>query len=112
MSSGKMKVFITTSAYGAMAGALTGMASLAFYDTASSHTKNIAVGASLGLYTGILLSAYIIYGADMMKETPEDRRQREREDKQVDLLGRKGFQGIFVAYDKVQRPNVGFAYRF
>jgi hypothetical protein len=59
---GTLKAFVLTSTYGVIAGALTGLASLAFYHTASDHTRNVAIGASLGLYTGILLGAYIVYG--------------------------------------------------
>jgi hypothetical protein len=59
---GTLKAFVLTSTYGVIAGALTGLASLAFYQTASDHTRNVAIGASVGLYTGILLGAYIVYG--------------------------------------------------
>ena len=44
-----------------MAGGLTGLASLAFFEDPGNHLKNVAVGASIGLYAGILLGAYMIY---------------------------------------------------
>lgn len=61
------RVFLLTATYGVVAGTLTGIGSLAFYDTPSRHTRNIAMGASIGLYVGILLGAYMVYvlpGAD------------------------------------------------
>lgn len=50
-----------TTTYGVIAGTLTGLASLAFYEKPGEKTRNIAVGASLGLYVGILLGAYVVY---------------------------------------------------
>lgn len=56
------RLFMLTSTYGVMAGSLTGLASLAFYGSPGDHLRNIAVGASIGLYAGIFLGAYLIYG--------------------------------------------------
>ncbi len=47
--------------YGVLAGSLVGAASLAFTDRPGDHLQRIARGASLGLYTGILLGLYVIY---------------------------------------------------
>ena len=55
------KVFVLTSSYGVMAGSLTGLASLAFYSSPGDHLRNVAIGASLGLYMGIFLGAYLLY---------------------------------------------------
>jgi len=57
----KTKVYVLTSTYGIMAGTLTGLASLAFYNSPGDHLRNVAVGASLGLYMGVLLGTYLIY---------------------------------------------------
>ncbi len=46
--------FLRTCAWGTLAGALVGTASLIAEDKPSEHTINIARGASLGLYAGIL----------------------------------------------------------
>lgn len=61
-ASQEARVFLLTSTYGVMAGSLTGLASLAFYSKPSAHMRNVAVGASLGLYMGIALGAYLLYG--------------------------------------------------
>lgn len=53
-----MSEFLKDCAYGTGAGALVGLASLAFEDKPSEKSNNIARGASLGLYAGI---AYGIY---------------------------------------------------
>lgn len=47
---------MTITAYGTAGGALMGAASMAFGGT----TRNIAQGASLGLYAGILFGAYVL----------------------------------------------------
>jgi len=60
-ASPEARVFLLTSTYGVMAGSLTGLASLAFYSSPSEHMRNVAMGASLGLYTGIILGAYLLY---------------------------------------------------
>ena len=57
----KGKIFLTTSTYGVMAGSLVGLASLTFYRKPSKRLRNVAIGASLGLYTGLLLGAYMVY---------------------------------------------------
>jgi hypothetical protein len=56
-----MKEIIMSSAYGVLAGTLVGAATLAFTDRPGDNLRNIARGASLGLYAGILLGLYVIY---------------------------------------------------
>lgn len=52
--------FITTCTYGALAGGLVGAATLAFSE--DPKIGNVAKGASLGLYVGIVLGLYMISG--------------------------------------------------
>lgn len=47
--------------YGVLAGTLVGTASLAFTSKPSDSLNRVARGASLGLYTGILLGLYVVY---------------------------------------------------
>lgn len=54
--------FMMSVTYGTLAGALLGTASLAFTDKPGDKLQRIARGASLGLYFGILLGLYVIYG--------------------------------------------------
>jgi len=56
-----MRELLMSSAYGVLAGTLVGAATLAFTDRPGDNLKSIAVGASLGLYAGILLGLYVIY---------------------------------------------------
>ena len=49
-------IILTVTGYGAGAGALVGLASLAF----GSEIKAVAQGASLGLYLGLLFGGYIV----------------------------------------------------
>ena len=54
--------FLMSVTYGTLAGALLGTASLAFTDKPGDKLQRIARGASLGLYFGILLGLYVVYG--------------------------------------------------
>jgi hypothetical protein len=80
------KVFVLTSSYGVMAGSLTGLASLAFYGSPGDHLRNVAIGASLGLYMGIFLGAYLLYlqpDPNAPKKTIESSGETEEEARAV-----------------------------
>lgn len=65
--------FIMSCTYGVLAGTLVGAASLAFTDKPSDSLYRVARGASLGLYTGILLGLYVVYIVPGMEEPePEE----------------------------------------
>lgn len=55
------KEFVMSCIYGTLAGTIIGAASLATVDNPSDNLQRIARGASLGLYAGILLGAYVVY---------------------------------------------------
>lgn len=57
-----MRDFVVSASYGVIAGTLVGAATLAFSDKPGDNLNKVARGASLGLYAGILLGAYIVYG--------------------------------------------------
>jgi hypothetical protein len=54
--------FILSCTYGALAGSIVGAATLAFSDKPGDNLNKVARGASLGLYAGILLGLYVVYG--------------------------------------------------
>lgn len=54
--------FVVSCSYGVLAGTLVGAATLAFSDKPGDNLNKVARGASLGLYAGILLGAYVVYG--------------------------------------------------
>lgn len=58
------KSFFTSVVYGTVAGTLVGVATLAFTANPGDNLMNIARGASLGLYAGIILGTYLVYGTD------------------------------------------------
>jgi hypothetical protein len=62
--------FIMSCTYGVLAGTLVGAASLAFVSKPGDNLQKVARGASLGLYTGILLGLYVVYVVPGM--TPEE----------------------------------------
>lgn len=59
----KVKAVLTMAAYGTVGGALLGAASLAF-DTGG---RSVAIGASLGLYAGIIFGSFIVVSHKMKK---------------------------------------------
>lgn len=67
--------FITMATFGVLAGTIVGAASLAFTDKPGDNLNNIARGASIGLYAGILLGVYVVYvvpsGEGEDEEAPE-----------------------------------------
>ena len=73
-----------TAAYGVVAGTIVGVATLAFSGSPGSHLRNVAVGASLGLYAGILLGAYLAYGVKLDPEVEEDDDDDEYDDEDED----------------------------
>lgn len=64
--------FIMSCTYGVMAGTLVGAASLAFTKKPSENLSKVARGASLGLYTGILLGVYVVYVVPGLENTEEE----------------------------------------
>jgi hypothetical protein len=56
------KEFTTSVIYGTLAGTLVGAATLAFTTNPGDNLNNVARGASYGLYAGILLGLYVVYG--------------------------------------------------
>lgn len=58
--------------YGVLAGTLVGAASLAFTSKPGDNLNRVARGASIGLYTGILLGLYVIYIVPGMESSESD----------------------------------------
>lgn len=57
-----MREFVLSASYGVLAGTLVGAATLAFSDKPGDNLNKVARGASIGLYAGILLGLYVVYG--------------------------------------------------
>ena len=72
--------FIMSCTYGVLAGTLVGTASLAFVKKPGDNLNRVARGASLGLYTGILLGLYVVYVVPGMgtEEEPDPVAMREK----------------------------------
>jgi hypothetical protein len=63
------KPFFSSCFYGTVAGTLVGAATLAFTSNPGDNLSNIARGASLGLYGGIILGLYLTYGVGDSQES-------------------------------------------
>ena len=66
-----MREFIMSCTYGVLAGTLVGAAMLAFTNQPGEHLNKVARGASIGLYAGIILGVYVVYGVDEKEPEPE-----------------------------------------
>lgn len=75
----KFKDLIITSSYGAFAGAVIGLATLAFVSKPGSKLKNVAVGASVGLYAGTLLGLYLGFAVGLPKPIDQDMEEYDDE---------------------------------
>ncbi len=69
----KLMVVAESAGYGTVAGALLGTATLAF----GGNGRNIAKGASLGLYAGLIFGGYIITSYEMKKRGWGQEKQQE-----------------------------------
>jgi hypothetical protein len=115
--SGSLQAFLLTSTYGVLAGTLTGLASLAFYEEPGDHGRNVAMGASIGLYVGLLLGAYIVYAPQMAAPSSEsdDSDSDYEDDDPMDLGLRQALPTSqpLVSWDPHRAAmQVGWAYRF
>ncbi|MBN8541637.1 MAG: hypothetical protein J0L82_14695 [Deltaproteobacteria bacterium] len=63
-----MRDFVMSCSYGVLAGTLVGAATLAFSDKPGDNLNKVARGASFGLYAGILLGLYVVYGVPNQEE--------------------------------------------
>lgn len=57
-----MREFVMSCSYGVLAGTMVGAATLAFTDKPGDNLNKVARGASLGLYAGMILGAFVVYG--------------------------------------------------
>jgi len=121
------KAFILTTSYGVVAGSLIGAASLALYSTPGDHLRNIAIGASSGLYMGILIGFYLLYGhsSDVPEKgkgapsvspvTPNPGPPPGQDDNPIDLGLHEGWHlapTIIVDQQGRTGPGLGMEYRF
>jgi len=111
-TSGATRAFLLASTYGVLAGTLTGLASLAFYEDAGAHGRNVAMGASLGLYVGILLGAYIVYAPQLA--APSEPGSDEPELSEEDLLGQAApaRHAPLLSWNPQAGYQMGWVYRF
>lgn len=101
-----MREFIMSCSYGVLAGTLVGAATLAFSDKPGDNLNKVARGASIGLYAGILLGLYVVYGVpgedeDVVMLNLDSSGEKTRADARasaanialVPLVGEKGIEG-------------------
>jgi len=98
--------FIASCTYGVLAGTLVGAASLAFTDRPGDNLNRVARGASLGLYTGILLGLYVVYIVPGM-DSPSDEDPVARMDR-VPLI----LNPTLSAADQPDGATANWIYRF
>ncbi len=84
--------FLLSCTYGVLAGALVGAATLAVEDNPSDKMHRVARGASLGLYTGILLGLYVVYVVPSQLESEQKRQLENMETIEPDDYGYLKYQ--------------------
>lgn len=103
-----MREFVMSCSYGVLAGTLVGAASLAFSDKPGDNLNTVARGASIGLYGGILLGLYVVYGVPNQEEQSiRDQLGMNNQKRVVDpprlivapLVSARGFEGGEFRYD-------------
>lgn len=100
-----LRDFIMSCSYGVLAGTLVGAATLAFSDKPGDNLNKVARGASFGLYAGILLGLYVVYGVPNQEEAAIRDQLGYQEAKPLDLrlvvapvIGDRGLEGGQVSY--------------
>ena len=73
--SSRGKALGTMALYGTIGGALLGTASLAF----GASGRSVAIGASLGLYSGLLFGGYVVGSHEMMKRKYKGPKESEEQ---------------------------------
>jgi hypothetical protein len=100
-----MRDFIMSCSYGVLAGTLVGAATLAFSDKPGDNLNKVARGASFGLYAGILLGLYVVYGVPSQEEAAIRDQLGYQHKKVLDLnlvfapiVGDRGLEGGQLGY--------------
>ena len=94
--------FMMSAAYGTLAGTIVGAATLAFSDKPGDNLNKVARGASLGLYAGILLGLYVVYGgpsedADVAEQL-KNASLRRPDLLVAPIIGDRGLEGAQASY--------------
>jgi hypothetical protein len=100
-----LRDFIMSCSYGVLAGTLVGAATLAFSDKPGDSLNKVARGASFGLYAGILLGLYVVYGVPSQEEAEIRDQLGYEAPKPLDLrlvfapvVGDRGIEGGQLSY--------------
>ena len=105
--------FIMSCTYGVMAGTLVGAATLAFSSSPANNLQNVARGASIGLYLGIVLGYYTAY---VLPKQIEQQQQNLINSETNGSVSSHDFRFFpYVAYDRLARtlnPGVGINWKF
>ncbi|MCB0378156.1 MAG: hypothetical protein KDD33_06665 [Bdellovibrionales bacterium] len=100
--------FLLSCTYGVLAGALVGAATLAVEDNPDEKIHRVARGASLGLYTGILLGLYVVYVVPAQMQRMEEEQLEEVESVEPDDYARSSIiqPPRFTVYPVVEQNRV------
>lgn len=96
----RTREFMLSATYGALAGALVGGASLAFSDHPGDNLNKVARGASIGLYAGILLGLYVVYGSRGRADDDDDYATKLEAPKLLvaPVITERGLEGAEASY--------------
>lgn len=63
--------FFATAGYGTAFGAALGAATLPFQGNPEKHLRSVAIGASIGFFSGSLLGSYIVFSPSFAKQSKQ-----------------------------------------
>ncbi len=101
------KPIMVATTYGVLAGTLTGVGSLAFYETPSDNLRNVAIGASTGLYLGVLIGLYATYLAPAFQGGGS----KSDPDNPINLKSQWELSPL-LDLAKFERPRAGIQFKF
>lgn len=61
--------FFATAGYGTAFGAALGAATLPFQENPEKHLRSVAIGASLGFFSGSLLGSYVVFAPSLADQS-------------------------------------------
>ncbi len=106
---------------GGLAGAVLGLSTLSFVEEPKEHTRNIVVGASIGIIAGVAVVAFsqatktqdLIYGSEGEDGYPDDASYKDPKEFNTYARNDWHYENINNSYSPIISPyNIGYNLKF